>query len=75
MSMTFSDGRPIADDAKLTVALTDYMLSQSTLSQNQLYNMVTVNDAVPLVQALFTAVANAGTSCINPILDGRMLRM
>ncbi|CAE7941594.1 yfkN [Symbiodinium necroappetens] len=57
-SLTFDDGRPIPDDASLTVALTDFMLSTSALSSNRFYNMVTVNDAVPLVQALFAAAAN-----------------
>ena len=71
-TLTFDDGQPVGDDSRLTVALTDYMLSNSDLAKNRLYNMVTVNDAIPLVQALFAAVADAGSSCISPKLDGRI---
>eukprot|EP00446_Apocalathium_sp_SHHI-4_P093663 CAMPEP_0177439368 /NCGR_PEP_ID=MMETSP0369-20130122/3271_1 /TAXON_ID=447022 ORGANISM="Scrippsiella hangoei-like, Strain SHHI-4" /NCGR_SAMPLE_ID=MMETSP0369 /ASSEMBLY_ACC=CAM_ASM_000364 /LENGTH=47 /DNA_ID= /DNA_START= /DNA_END= /DNA_ORIENTATION= len=42
------------------------------MKQNKLFNMVTLNDAVPLVQCLFTAAEAAGEACIHPRVDGRM---
>jgi len=71
-TFTFSNGTAIEDDQTLTVAITDYMLANSDLKNNKLYNMVTMNDAVPLVQALFPAVQKAGADCIAPKIDGRI---
>merc|ERR1712232_837911 len=59
------DGTEIDEGKTFTVAITDYMLANSKLQKNKLYNMVTLNDAVPLVQALFDAVKKAGEGCIT----------
>jgi len=69
------DGTEVGNDEKFTVALTDYMLANSPLKNNKLYNMVTLNDAVPLVQALFKAAKKAGTECVSPETDGRMKKL
>merc|ERR1719414_28757 len=63
--LTDADGKDITDDKKFTVAMTDYMLAHSKLSRNKLYNMVTLNDAVPIVEALFAAAKKAGDTCIE----------
>merc|ERR1712039_468854 len=59
------DGKEIDDEKKFTVAITDYMLANSPLKKNKLFNMVTLNDAVPLVQALFDAAKKAGDTCVT----------
>jgi len=74
-TFTFSNGTAIEDGQTLTVAITDYMLANSELKHNKLYNMVTLNDAVPLVQALFPAVKAAGDACVAPETDGRIKKV
>lgn len=66
------DGKDIDDEKKFTVAITDFMLANSPMKKNKLFNMVTLNDAVPLVQALFDATKKAGDSCITTKIDGRI---
>jgi len=70
-----ADGKDIDESKKFTVAITDYMLANSPMKNNKLYNMVTTNDAVPLVQALFEAVEKAGKTCVNPKVDGRIKKL
>jgi len=69
------DGEEVADDATFTVAITDYMLSNSPLKNNKLYNMVTLNDAVPLVLALVQVVQEADREgkCVVMHTDGRIV--
>lgn len=68
------DGTEVDDEKKFTVAISDYMLSNSRMKNNQLYNMVTLNDAVPIVLALVDAVkkADAEGKCIATHTDGRI---
>jgi len=70
-----ADGKVIDEQKKFTVALSDYMLANSPLKNNKLFNMVTKNDAVPIVQALFAAVKEAGEKCIAPKVDGRIKKL
>jgi len=72
--VTYSDGRPLKDGDELTVAMSDYMLANSRMKGNRLYNMVTLNDAVPIVSALFQAAqdAHADGRCISPKSEGRV---
>jgi len=65
-------GKEVGDDDKFTVALSNYMLVNSPYKHNKLYNMVTMNDAVPIVEALFAAAKRAGSKCINPRTNGRI---
>lgn len=69
------DGQEVDDDRKFTVAITDYMLSNSPLKHNKLYNMVTLNDAVPIVLALVDAVKKADKEgkCVTMKTDGRIV--
>merc|ERR1711860_255340 len=66
------DGKEIDDEKNFTVAITDYMLARSSLKKNKLFKMVTINDAVPLMEALFDAVRKAGDTCITKKIDGRI---
>lgn len=70
-----ADGTEIDEQKKFTVAITDYMLANSPMKHNKLYNMVTLNDAVPLVQALFAAVREAGDKCVESKVDGRIKKL
>lgn len=72
VSLLKADGSVLGDDDRLSLAISDYMLSKSKFKSNKLYNMVTKNDAVPLLQALFQAIEKAGDSCISPQTDGRI---
>lgn len=72
VSLTLPDDTPINATKKYTVALSDYMLANSKMNKNKLYNMVTTNDAVPIVMALFDAAEKAGDDCIDVTLDGRI---
>ncbi|CAE8613777.1 unnamed protein product [Polarella glacialis] len=53
------DGAPVSDTHNFTVALTDYQLATSRLKHNALYNMVTLNDAVPLVEVVLISAGCA----------------
>ncbi|CAK0806774.1 unnamed protein product [Prorocentrum cordatum] len=66
------DKKEVDPEQKFTVAITDYMLSNSPLRHNELYQMTTLNDAVPLFQAFVEAVSNAGDACYTAELDGRI---
>jgi len=70
-----ADEKDIDEGKQFTVAITDYMLANSPMKNNKLYNMVTTNDAVPLVQALFEAVQKAGKTCVKPKVDGRIKKL
>eukprot|EP00420_Gonyaulax_spinifera_P004421 CAMPEP_0197936288 /NCGR_PEP_ID=MMETSP1439-20131203/114697_1 /TAXON_ID=66791 /ORGANISM="Gonyaulax spinifera, Strain CCMP409" /LENGTH=654 /DNA_ID=CAMNT_0043559255 /DNA_START=60 /DNA_END=2024 /DNA_ORIENTATION=+ len=73
--LTKPDGTPIKDGDSFTVGITDYMLAHSNMKDNKLYNMVTLNDAVPLVQALNFALQKAGKKCISPKVEGRITKL
>jgi 2',3'-cyclic-nucleotide 2'-phosphodiesterase (5'-nucleotidase family) len=70
--LTTEDGTEVDPAQEFTVAITDYMLSNSPLRHNKLYQMTTLNDAVPLVQSFVEAVTNAGDACYTAKLDGRI---
>jgi 5'-nucleotidase len=74
-SLMHPDGTEVKDDDKFTVALSDYMLANSNMKHNKLYDMVTTNDAVPIVQALNEAVIKAGKECISPKVEGRITKV
>jgi len=73
--VTYPDGKPLKDDDSLTLAMSNFMMANSPLRHNKLYNMVTLNDAVPIVTALFQAAedAKADGKCIAPKKEGRIL--
>uniref|UniRef100_A0A7S2DT10 5'-Nucleotidase C-terminal domain-containing protein n=1 Tax=Alexandrium andersonii TaxID=327968 RepID=A0A7S2DT10_9DINO len=75
VALTHTDGTIVTDDEKFTLGITDYMLSTSPLKHNKLFEMTTLNDAVPIVLALFAAVQKRGDSCIAPETDGRILKI
>merc|ERR1712129_504027 len=62
------------DDSTFTVAMTDFMLANSPMKMNKLYDMVTLNDAVPIVLALVEAVkaSDAAGECIDVKTNGRI---
>merc|ERR1712051_64676 len=68
------DGTEVDDDASFTVAMSDYMLANSRMKKNKLYDMVTLNDAVPIVLALVEAVkaADADGRCIEMKTNDRI---
>jgi len=72
VELTHLDSKPVKDNESFTVALSNFMLGNSPYKHNKLYNMVTMNDAVPIVDALFAAVKKAGSKCIKPAKDGRL---
>jgi len=69
------DGNDVEDDKRYTISATKYMLSTSRLNKNELYNMVTKNDAIPLIDALTTAIQAAQTEgkCCDAKIDGRII--
>lgn len=71
-SLTHYDDTPVDDKATFTVAMSNFMLANSPYSHNKLYNMVTLNDGVPIVSALFEEAKAAGESCVQPKLEGRI---
>lgn len=79
MHLQHPGGAEVGDDEQLTVAITDYMLSSAPgLKGNKLYDMTTLNDAVPLVQALFQATLDAKQKpggCVMPVVDGRIKKL
>lgn len=62
----------VTDDEKLTVGMSNYMWANSKLVNNKLFNMVTVNDKVPLLMGLYDYVEDAGDKCVTQELDGRI---
>jgi len=68
------DDEEVDDEATFSVAISDYMLANSPMKNNALYDMTTKNDAVPIVMALVEAVkkADAKGECINVETDGRI---
>eukprot|EP00930_Biecheleria_cincta_P006206 TRINITY_DN10718_c0_g1_i1.p1 TRINITY_DN10718_c0_g1~~TRINITY_DN10718_c0_g1_i1.p1 ORF type:complete len:727 (-),score=123.09 TRINITY_DN10718_c0_g1_i1:62-1918(-) len=79
VALQHPDGKQVGDDEEFTVAITDYMLSNAPgLKDNKFYDMTTLNDAVPLVQALFQATLDAKQkpgSCVAQSVDGRIKKM
>jgi len=70
--LTTPDGKDIDEGKNFTVAINDFMLGTSPLKHNRLYNMVTLNDAMPVIQAVFDVIEEAGDKCIEPKLDSRI---
>ena len=67
-----ANGTTVKDETRLTVAMIDYFFAKSDWRNNDLFDMVTVNDAVPLILALDAYVQKAESSCIKPKLEKRM---
>uniref|UniRef100_A0A7S0AHD1 5'-nucleotidase n=1 Tax=Pyrodinium bahamense TaxID=73915 RepID=A0A7S0AHD1_9DINO len=72
-TLVHPDGSKVKDSDKFTVAMSDYMLANSPMKHNKLYDMTTTNDAVPIVAALFEAAKRAGEKCLAPKPDGRIV--
>lgn len=72
VKVTTNDGKELEDDAELTVAMSLFQLNNSPLKNNKLFNMVTMNDAGPLLPALIAAVRKGGDDCVSPKTDGRV---
>jgi len=66
------DGKDIDDKRDFTVALTLFQLNSSPLKKNRLYNMVTPNDAQPLLPALASVLKKGADACVSPEFDGRV---
>jgi 2',3'-cyclic-nucleotide 2'-phosphodiesterase (5'-nucleotidase family) len=69
------DGSEVEDDKKFTVAVSDYMQHNSNLLDNKLYKMVTLNDKVPVLMALFQAAEKAGDECVKQEVEGRITNL
>lgn len=74
VSLKTEDGEDIDEEREFTVALTVFQLNSSPLKNNRMYNMVTQNDAQPLVPELASELKKGGDKCVNPTpkLDGRI---
>lgn len=74
VKLTTSDGKDVDDEKEYTLAITNYMLGNSKLQKNKLYNMGTLNDAVPLILAIYGAFEDsaADDKCISAKLEGRI---
>lgn len=72
--LRYANGTALREDKELTVAMIDYFYAKSDWRQNKLFEMGTVNDAVPLILALYAYVQKAGSSCIAPALEGRIVQ-
>merc|ERR1712232_1186910 len=66
------DGKEVEDNEKFSVAMSDFMWANSKFVKNELYNMVTVNDNVPMLMGLYDAVEKAGDRCVANEKDGRI---
>jgi len=75
LKLTYPNSTDVGDADVLTVAMSDYMLANSNMKNNKLYRMVTLNDAVPIVESLFAAALAAGDKCVAPKVDGRITRV
>jgi len=69
------DGKEVDDDKEFSLAITNYMFSSSKLQKNKLYNMGTLNDAVPLILSLYSAFEKtaADDKCISAEVEGRIV--
>eukprot|EP00435_Cladocopium_sp_Y103_P008141 s1861_g2.t1 len=67
-TLRYANGTALREDKELSVAMIDYYYLKSDWRQNDLFEMGTVNDAVPLILALYAYVQKAGSSCIAPAL-------
>lgn len=74
-SLMHTDGTDVKKDEKFTVAMSDYMLANSKMKRNKLYEMTTLNDAVPIRVGLFDAATKAGNKCIKAAVDGRIKKV
>jgi len=74
VKLMLDDDTEVDDDSTFTVAMTDFMLANSPMKMNKLYDMVTLNDAVPIVLALVEAVkaSDAAGECIDVKTNGRI---
>lgn len=71
--LAWANGTEVRDTDRASLAITDYAFGRSKVFRhNELFHMGTVNDAVPLVLALYAAVEHRG--CIHPRLQGRIVR-
>lgn len=75
IDLKYTNGTDVQDSDVMTTCITDYMLAGSALQHNKLFGMTTLNDAVPVVTALFDYIKHAqadGGKCIAPKKDGRI---
>jgi len=72
-TLVLPSGREVQEGQTFTLGLTNYMHATSPLKDSKLFDMVSLNDAVPVVTALYEAVEVAGDSCIHPQIDGRIV--
>lgn len=69
------DGKSVHPKENFRVAITDYQLANSELKNNIFFDMTTLNDALPILLALFDVIKKAGMSCISPQVDGRITNL
>lgn len=77
-SLHYANDTEVKDTDVMTVALSDYMLANSDMKHNKLFEMTTTNDAVPIVTALFEYTKKTyadGGKCLNPKKDGRIKKV
>ncbi|CAK9087581.1 unnamed protein product [Durusdinium trenchii] len=74
--LAWRNGTALLPDGTLTVAMTDYAFSTSGWQKHRLFDMVTTNDAIPLVLAIYSAVEVAAQHghCVAPKVEGRMVK-
>jgi 5'-nucleotidase len=73
-SLVHPDGKPVGDKETFTVAMSDYMMANSPLNHNKLFEMTIINDAVPIVIGLFEAAKEVGNgNCLSPKVEGRIV--
>lgn len=72
VKLTAADGTEVVDAQEFTVGMSDFMYFNSHFVDNKLYDMVTVNDKVPVMLALYKAFEDAGDSCVDVKVDGRI---
>ena len=71
-NLTKPDGHPFEDNQKYSLALSDYQYYQS-FKGAVLYKMDLLSDALPAIETINDAVKAAGTACIKPVVEGRII--
>ena len=74
LSVTYENGTELGSEP-ITVVTSDFVVLNSKLNGEPLYNMVRMNDALPLLDTLYNAVESkaAEGTCIEPTIDGRII--
>lgn len=74
-SIAWSNGTSMKEGDRFTLALSDYMYSNDFFSDNEFYNMVSVNDAKQLLNDLYAYIPDEEPNCFALEKDGRIERL